>query len=120
MKKHVDIGGEILKDFSYIKNVADGAKYHHERYDGTGYNSGLKGEEIPLTARIIGIADAFDAMTSNRVYRTAMSMDRVIEELKAGAGTQFDPALVDIMLGLISSGSIDVSEINKQSAEIDD
>ena len=120
MKKHVDIGGEILKDFSYIKNVADGAKYHHERYDGTGYNSGLKGEEIPLTARIIGIADAFDAMTSNRVYRTAMSMDRVIEELKAGAGTQFDPALVDIMLGLISSGSIDVSEINKQSAEMDD
>ena len=120
MKKHVDIGGEILKDFSYIKNVADGAKYHHERYDGTGYNCGLKGEEIPLTARIIGIADAFDAMTSNRVYRTAMSMDRVIEELKAGAGTQFDPALVDIMLGLISSGSIDVSEINKQSAEMDE
>ena len=120
MKAHVDTGGEILKDFSYIKNVADGAKYHHERYDGTGYNSGLKGEEIPLTARIIGIADAFDAMTSNRVYRNAMSMDRVIEELKAGAGTQFDPALVDIMLGLINSGRIDVSEINKQSAEIED
>ncbi|MCR4948205.1 MAG: HD domain-containing protein [Treponema sp.] len=120
MKKHVDIGGEILKDFSYIKNVADGAKYHHERYDGKGYNAGLKGEEIPLTARIIGIADAFDAMTSNRVYRKAMKMEDVIVELKAGKGTQFDPALVDIMLELISSGRIDVSEINKQSAEVEE
>ena len=120
MKKHVDIGGEILKDFSYIKNVADGAKYHHERFDGKGYNTGLKGEQIPLTARIIGIADAFDAMTSNRVYRTAMKMEDVIEELKAGKGTQFDPDLVDIMLDLISSGRIDVSEINKQSAEIEE
>ena len=120
MKKHVDIGGEILKDFSYIKNVADGAKYHHERYDGKGYNAGLKGEEIPLTARIIGIADAFDAMTSNRVYRKAMKMEDVIVELKAGKGTQFDPALVDIMLELINSGRIDVSEINKQSAEVEE
>ena len=120
MKKHVDIGGEILKDFSYIKNVADGAKYHHERYDGKGYTCGLKGEDIPITARIIGIADAFDAMTSNRVYRTAMKMEDVIEELKAGKGTQFDPKLVEIMLELVSSGRIDVSEINKQSAEIDE
>ncbi len=120
MKTHVDIGGEILKDFSYIKNVADGAKYHHERYDGKGYSTGLKGEEIPLTARIIGIADAFDAMTSKRVYRKAMKMKDVIEELKNGSGTQFDPKLVDIMLDLVASGRIDVSEINKQSAEIDD
>jgi len=120
MKTHVDIGGEILKDFSYIKNVADGAKYHHERYDGKGYNAGLKGEEIPLTARIIGIADAFDAMTSNRVYRNSMKMEDVIEELKRGKGTQFDPALVDIMLELVNSGRLDVSEINKQSEEVDE
>lgn len=86
MKTHVDIGGEILKDFTHIKNVADGAKYHHERYDGKGYNTGLKGEEIPLTARIIGLADAFDAMTSNRVYRKAISMDHVIDELKKRKG----------------------------------
>jgi energy-coupling factor transport system substrate-specific component len=117
MKTHVEIGGEILKDFTTIKNVAEGAKYHHERYDGSGYNCGLKGKEIPLTARIIGIADAFDAMTSNRVYRPAMSMDRVIEELHKGRGTQFDPELVDILLGLINSGRIDVSEIKKQSEE---
>ena len=120
MKTHVDIGGEILKDFTTIKNVADGAKYHHERFDGSGYNCGLKGTEIPLTARIIGIADAFDAMTSNRVYRPAMSMDSVISELKNGRGTQFDPELVDILLELVTSGRIDVSEIKKQSEEIED
>ncbi len=117
MKKHVDIGGEILKDFTHIKNVADGAKYHHERYDGSGYNCGLKGEEIPLTARIIGLADAFDAMTSDRVYRKAMPMKRVIAELKAGKGLQFDPKLVDILLDLIDSGRIDVSGINQLSVE---
>ena len=120
MKTHVDIGGEILKDFTHIKNVADGAKYHHERYDGSGYNCGLKGEEIPLTARIIGLADAFDAMTSNRVYRLAMPMNLVIEELKNGKGTQFDPRLVDILLDLINSGRIDVSEINMLGTELED
>ena len=120
MKTHVDIGGEILKDFTHIKNVADGAKYHHERYDGKGYNTGLKGEEIPLTARIIGLADAFDAMTSNRVYRKAISMDHVIDELKKGKGTQFDPSLVDILLGLIGSGRIDVSGINQLSVEAEE
>ena len=117
MKNHVDIGGEILKDFTHIKNVADGARYHHERYDGTGYNRGLKGEEIPLTARIIGIADAFDAMTSNRVYRPAMPMEKVIEELKKGRGTQFDPALVDILLDLVNTGRIDVDQITEQSKD---
>ena len=120
MQRHTEIGGEILKDFTTIKNVAEGAKYHHERYDGSGYNCGLKGKEIPLTARIIGIADAFDAMTSNRVYRPAMTMDRVIKELNNGRGTQFDPELVDILLGLINSGRLDVSEIKKQSEELED
>ena len=119
MQRHTEIGGEILKDFTTIKNVAEGAKYHHERNDGSGYNCGLKGEEIPLTARIIGLADAFDAMTSNRVYRPAMTMDKVIEELKNGRGTQFDPELVDILLGLINSGRLDVSEIKKQSEELE-
>ncbi len=108
MKTHVDIGGEILKDFSLVERVAEGAKFHHERYDGTGYPNGLKGEEIPLNARIIGIADAFDAMTANRVYRKAMDKDYVIAELKRCSGTQFDPGLVDIMLELIENGSLNV------------
>lgn len=111
MKSHVIRGAEILRNFTMIENVADGALYHHERYDGRGYANGLKGEEIPLNARIIGIADAFDAMTANRVYRKKLDLDYVIGELKKGRGTQFDPKLVDIMLRLIENGTVDVEQI---------
>ncbi|MBQ4379299.1 MAG: HD domain-containing protein [Treponema sp.] len=115
MKTHTLIGGEILKDFTLIPHVDEGARYHHEHYDGTGYPNGLKGEEIPLNARIIGIADAFDAMTANRVYRKALDMDFVINELKKGSGTQFDPGLVEIMLELIDSGKLNVKKTVEES-----
>ena len=111
MKSHVVKGGEILKSFTLIEHVEDGALYHHERYDGKGYVHGLKGEEIPLNARIIGIADAFDAMTANRVYRKQLDMKYVIEEIKKGKGTQFDPKLADILLELIDIGRIDVESL---------
>lgn len=111
MKSHVVKGAAILKNFTLLKHVEEGALYHHERYDGTGYVHGLKGEEIPLNARIIGIADAFDAMTANRVYRNKLDMDFVVEELKRGRGTQFDPKLVDIMLELIADGTINVRQL---------
>ena len=111
MKSHVLKGAEILKNFTLIDNVEEGALYHHERYDGRGYVHGLKGEEIPLNARIIGIADAFDAMTANRVYRKKLDIDFVIDELKKGRGTQFDPNLVDIMLDLIEDGEINVAQL---------
>lgn len=117
MKTHVTRGGEILKDFTMIDNVSVGALYHHERYDGTGYCAGLKGEEIPLDARIIGIADAFDAMTANRVYRKQLDIDFVIGELKRCSGTQFDPKLVDILLSLIEDGTIDVEKLYAKSKE---
>lgn len=117
MKSHVIRGGEILKDFTIIDNVSVGALYHHEKYDGTGYCHGLKGEEIPLDARIIGIADAFDAMTANRVYRKQLDIDVVIAELKRCSGTQFDPKLVEIMLSLIDDGTINVECLYKQSKE---
>lgn len=117
MKTHVTRGGEILKDFTMIDNVNVGALYHHERYDGTGYCAGLKGEEIPLDARIIGIADAFDAMTANRVYRKQLDLDFVIGELKRCSGTQFDPKLVEILLSLIEDGSIDVESLYEKSKE---
>lgn len=115
MKSHVVKGAEILKKFTLIDNVQEGALYHHERYDGKGYVHGLKGEEIPLNARIIGIADAFDAMTANRVYRKKLDFDFVLGELKKGRGTQFDPKLVDIMLALIEEGVIDVSKLYEPS-----
>jgi energy-coupling factor transport system substrate-specific component len=117
MKSHVVKGAEILKNFTLVPHVEEGALYHHERYDGTGYVHGLKGEEIPINARIIGIADAFDAMTANRVYRRKLDGDYVINELKRCRGTQFDPKLVDIMLELIDTGAIDLAQIYGHTAE---
>lgn len=114
MRAHVTIGAEILKDFTLVENVRDGALYHHERYDGTGYVSGLKGEEIPESARIIGVADAFDAMTANRVYRRKLEFSHVISELEKGRGTQFDPQMVDILLDLIREGAIHVQNVYRE------
>ncbi len=111
MKTHVVRGGEILKDFTLIENVVDGALYHHERYDGKGYMHGLSGDDIPLYGRIIGVADAFDAMTANRVYRKKLDFDYVVKELERCRGTQFDPKMADIMLELIRDGSIDIERI---------
>ena len=119
MKSHVDRGAEILKDFTLVENVVDGTRYHHERYDGKGYPDGLKGDEIPLFGRIIGVADAFDAMTSNRVYRNHMDTDYVMNEMKRGRGTQFDPDVLDAFFRLIDKGTINLEEIYAQKrAEI--
>ena len=103
IKTHTTNGAAILKDFTSIPCIIEGAMYHHERYDGTGYPEGLKGEEIPLIARIIGVADAFDAMNSDRCYRKAFPMEKIIEELKTGSGKQFDPDIVKVMLDLIDN-----------------
>ena len=111
MKSHVVRGAEILKDFTLIDHVVEGALHHHERYDGRGYPSGLKGEEIPLYGRIIGVADAFDAMTANRVYRKQMDFDYVLNEMRKGRGTQFDPQIVDILLQLVDEGDIDLNAL---------
>ncbi len=119
MKSHVVSGAEILKDFTLVDHVLDGTRYHHERYDGRGYPDGLKGEEIPLFARIIGVADAFDAMTSNRVYRNHMDNDYVMNEMKRGRGTQFDPDALDAFLRLVDKGVIDLQAIyNQKQSEV--
>ena len=120
MKSHVTKGAEILKSFTIVDHVEEGALYHHERYDGKGYMQGLKGEEIPLNARIIGIADTFDAMTANRVYRKKLDKDYVLGEIRRGSGTQFDPKLVDIMLRLIDSGRIDIDNLYKDGEADED
>ena len=107
MKTHTTAGADILKGFTMVEHVSDGARFHHERYDGKGYPKKLSGEDIPLYGRIIAVADAFDAMTANRVYREALDMDIVINELKKGRGTQFDPYLDDLFLQMIADGTID-------------
>ena len=111
--RHPTIGGEILKDFTSLEGISDGARYHHERYDGTGYNEGLKGEEIPFFARIICVADSYDAMSSVRYYQGNLSNDVIVKELKGGSGTQFDPQIVEIMLQLIREGKAPCSELMK-------
>lgn len=104
VRMHPTTGGAILKNFTALEGIADGAKYHHERYDGTGYNEGLKGEEIPLVARIIGVADSYDTMSSHRCYRRAIPSEEIVKELENGAGTQFDPKIVPFMIDMIKDG----------------
>lgn len=106
IKNHTTMGAEILKDIKMFPNVSVGAKYHHERFDGRGYPNGLKGVEIPEVARIIGIVDSYDAMTSNRVYRKRLQDEMVKQELVKGRGTQFDPYLVDEFMELLEEGSL--------------
>ena len=101
IKLHPVAGYHILKSFSKDQLIATGAKFHHERYDGKGYPNGLVGENSPEHARIIGVADAYDAMASNRSYRSALPQDVIRGELVAGKGTQFDPRIVEIMLAMV-------------------
>ena len=98
MKKHPQIGARILADIKQIQDLIPGVLYHHERYDGKGYPSGLSGESIPLMGRIICVADCFDAMTSNRTYRRALPLEVAMIELRRCAGTQFDPILAEAFL----------------------
>ena len=101
IKQHTVKGNQILSSINEYPYLSIGAHYHHERYDGKGYPDKLKGEDIPEIARIISVADAYDAMTSNRSYRTALPQDLVREEIVKGAGTQFDPKFAGIMRKLI-------------------
>ncbi len=107
MKKHSEIGYEIMSSLGEeIEGALDGIRYHHERFDGRGYPDGLSGEDIPLIARILCLADSYDAMTSNRVYRKRLTREEVIGELRKCSGTQFDPKLADIFINLLESGKI--------------
>ncbi len=104
VRQHPIIGYEILRNISEMPGLATGARWHHERFDGTGYPDGLAGEEIPIEARIIGIADAYDAMTSERPYAAVMPPLRIKKELERNRGKQFDPALVDVLIAMIDEG----------------
>ncbi|MBO6108788.1 MAG: HD domain-containing protein [Eubacterium sp.] len=101
IKQHPIVGGQILSSIKNSPWLSYGARYHHERYNGRGYPEGLSGEDIPEIARIIAVADAYDAMTSNRSYRDAIPQHIVREEIVKGIGTQFDPRFATIMLHMI-------------------
>ena len=101
IKTHPVIGSEILEKMSELPDIMVGARWHHERFDGKGYPDGLVGEDIPLVARIIGVADAYDAMSSTRSYRGVLPQNTIREEIQKGAGTQFDPKIAAIMLRIM-------------------
>ena len=101
IKNHPVMGARILKTIREMPKLVTGARWHHERFDGSGYPDGLKGLDIPEEARIIAVADAYDAMTSNRSYRSGMAQSKVREQIENGKGSQFDPRFADIMISMI-------------------
>ena len=124
IKSHTTTGGEILGERTFIKPARDVALSHHERYDGKGYPRGLSGKEITEEARIVAIADAFDAMNSNRIYRKACSRDYILNQLKEGRGKQFDPQYADILIDLWNRGLLDENikmgaESGKENVQFD-
>ena len=106
IKQHTTIGQDILKDITIIPHIDEVTRSHHEHYDGTGYPDGLKGNEIPIQARIIALADSYDAMNSRRIYRNALSHGRIYHEIQMNAGTQFDPEITKVFLKLMDNGSL--------------
>jgi len=101
MKKHPEVGYEIVKEIVFLKNSAKAILYHHEKIDGSGYPYGIKGDKIPLFAKILTVADSYDAMTSNRPYKTALSQKRAIKELERCADKDFDSKISSIMIEII-------------------
>ena len=106
IKSHTVRGAEILHHFKSLEHVEDGAHYHHERYDGKGYPDGLAGEDIPLIARMICVADSFDTMNTSRVYKAKFSEEYILSEIETNKGRQFDPQIADVMLRLLRDGEI--------------
>ena len=111
IKNHPSIGKHILSNASIFKDIIPIVYHHHEKYDGRGYPTGLKGENIPLLARIAAIADSFDAMTSRRSYRDSLPLDVVKQELQKNAGTQFDPKLVPVFLDILNNHYDEIERI---------
>ena len=118
IKQHTIIGQDIVKDITIIPHLDEVTRSHHEHYDGSGYPDGLKGNEIPIQARIIAIVDSYDAMNSRRIYRNALSFEQIKEQIKKKSGTQFDPEIAEIFLKLMDNKSLLNLELeNTQSHE---
>jgi PAS domain S-box-containing protein/putative nucleotidyltransferase with HDIG domain len=104
IRLHPAKGAEMLEPLGFMKESLDSIRYHHERFDGGGYPDRLAKTKIPLTARILAVADTFDAMTSDRPYRKALSVEQAVEELKKNSGTQFDPQIIQAFMQVLNSG----------------
>ena len=106
IKSHTVLGGNILSHFKSLKGAGEGALYHHERYDGKGYPEGKAGEEIPFIARMICVADSYDAMNTDRVYRKKLTKEQIISEIEKNKGKQFDPVVAEVMLTLLHNDDL--------------
>ena len=115
IKKHPLIGAQILSNVSVFCDIIPIVKYHHERYDGTGYPEHLKGEEIPLLARIVSVADSFDAMSSKRSYKDNMDIQQIINEISNNKNTQFDSHVADALLEILTNNYNAIIEIQNRS-----
>ena len=102
MKQHPTIARDLLSSLDQYSDLLPAITHHHERWDGSGYPDGLRGEQIPLWARIIALADAYDTMATRRTYKEPLPLGKVVDEIKGGRGSQFDPELVDIMLEMLA------------------
>ena len=110
MKQHPAKGAAIMSGVAQLIDIIPGMKYHHEKWSGGGYPDGLEGEQIPMQARIVAIADTFDAMTTNRPYQKAMELSYVVEKIKSFAGTRFDPHVVEAFVNAVKRGDIQIEE----------
>jgi len=116
IKAHPRLGANIVGSIPHLVSCVSSILHHHERWDGSGYPEGLKGEEIPIEARILAIADTFEAMTSARPYRPPLSPEDVIKKLRQGAGIQFDPKLVKVFIGIIEAGLFEKAQTGQGSS----
>jgi putative nucleotidyltransferase with HDIG domain len=106
IRTHPIVGDRLLEPLDLVANVRPAVRHHHERWDGGGYPDGLAGGDIPLAARIVSVADAVEAMSARRPYREPLQCDAVVRELEDGRGTQWDPALIDLVIGFIGAGEV--------------
>lgn len=117
VKKHVEHGVKILEDIKQLKDVVEIIKYHHEKYDGTGYPYGIKGDAIPLNAQIIAIADAYDGMISDRSYRVGLSHEEAMKRISEQSGIQFSPTVVKAFEDIVESAISELKEIEEKLAD---
>lgn len=117
MRRHARLGANLLSSIDSFRRVAEGVGAHHERWDGSGYPGGLRGEDIPLFGRILAVVDVFEALSSDRPYRKALTRQDALEELRNGSGSQFDPRLVDVYGRLFEEGHVQVASQPEAAAE---
>lgn len=115
IKKHITYSVKILEDIKQLKDVVEIIKYHHEKYDGTGYPFGISGEDIPMGSRIIAVADAFDSIISNRIYRNKTELNEAMLKIKETSGTQFDPIVVKAFEDCFESIILTIQEDMKEN-----